>query len=221
MLCHAVGLIRLFVTGYWRRLLTLYGCCQAHVMPGSKARKLYVHYRGGPESHTQVLHIADAVVTVDDLCKQLASTLNAAQGLTLDSRKLQVASAKGRAFGRSHLVHKAFDCDADVYVSLTAEERGSTKSVNQVAPDLPGLPRVAQPYSSGRSGDGPEKAAQDSNLLNAQDAKSQQQHKASPLIAPLLSQASQKEAAQHLRAAAFIYQQVHSFRTCPLIHHWL
>ena len=178
-------------------------------MPIDKSRKLYIHFRGGAEDHTQVLHTANAAVTIDDVCKQLVLALKTAKGILVDSSQLQVASARGRAFGRSQLVHKAFDSDADAYVTLEAAVRADREGNTQDGTALPGAPHDAQPCSNGRPGGGPEKAAQDSTMEHAQQAESQRQQKASPLIGPLLSQASQKEAAQHFRAAAFIYQQVH------------
>jgi hypothetical protein len=171
-------------------------------MPLQKARKLYLHFKGEQEC-TQVLKNVGSAVTVEELCAQFADAVKVTQGLDLDSRQLQIATAKGRVFGRSHLVHKAFDSDADVNVSVRAGQHDKEIEIKASGDGATYTLPVKEPCSGGRS------ATDHRHIEDAAAATEPEGRRVSPLIAPLLAQASQKEAAQHLKAASFIYQQVH------------
>ena len=161
---------------------------------------------------TQGLHNVGSAVTVEELCVQFADAVKVTQGINLDSSQLQIATVKGRLFGRSHLVHKAFDSDADVYVSLKAGQHGEKREVKDSVDDAAHVLRITDPSSNSRS------ATEPRHVMGGAATTVLEDQKISPLIAPLLSQASQKEAAQHLRAAAFIYQQVHACLLCQSLH---
>ena len=160
----------------------------------AKAVKLYLHFQGQPV-HTHVLPDVTADVTIGDICKGFAKVLTA-KGVDVQSDGLQASTAKGRILAKSSTVHRSVGSDADVYISLAPVE----------GPPAPACGSDNGPkelHAAALSDDGQQSPAE--QVPGA--ATTAQEARVSPLIAPLLSQAAEKEAAQHLRAAAFIYQQ--------------
>ena len=172
-------------------------------MPSCKASalKLYLHYQAQPP-HTHILSDVTAEVTIGDVCKLFAKAL-IAKGVGVDPEQLQASTAKGRILAKSSTVHKAFSSDADAYITLVPGN--ATQKVTE------DTPRLKPDAAASSNADVDDQHAPDGKLpALVEKLPGAQQTRVSPLIAPLLSQAAEKEAAQHLRSAAFIYQQA-----CP------
>ena len=172
-------------------------------MSGSKTSKVYLHIKGDRE-YTTVLHNVGRSVTVGELCDQFASAADLGQICRDKGSSLRASSSKGRVFDRSHLVHKVLNGDVDIFLRLEPHPRGPESSSKNTEALESRVSSITAATSSGQVAD--QTGSKDRSALS-RGKHHDQCRPISPLIAPLLKQASEKEASQHLRAAAFIYKQ--------------
>lgn len=165
------------------------------------SRKLYIHFE---DRGTSVLHNVDDESAIGDICDLFLKAADISSGFKLERRELQAFTAKGRSLNPSHSVKKAIGKEVDIYLRLTSDRQHRVKRVVQIdAKEL-------TPAST--NGGGQLCSAHDrvSAASSEQGPAVQDSHRRtqSPLIAPLLQKAAEKETLQHYKAAAFIYKQV-------------
>lgn len=171
-------------------------------MSSRKARKLYVHFE---DRGTCVLQDVDDESAVEDICVLFLRAADFSNGFKPDQGELQAYTAKGRPLNLSQSIKKAIGKEADIYLRLNSDrkhrinESVQSKARREVATSrIKGVGQLcsAQGYVLAASSEqGP---AVEGSHRRVQ----------SPLIAPLLQKAEEKETSQHYKAAAFIYKQV-------------
>lgn len=171
-------------------------------MSSRNPRKLYVHFE---DRGTCVLHGMDDESVVEDICELFLRAADFSNGVKPDQRDLQAFTAKGRSLNISQSIKKAIGKEADIYLRLnTDREHRSNETVQSNA--------NREVASSSKNGCGQLWSAQGHVLAarSEQGPAVQGSHRKtqSPLIAPLLQKAAEKETLQHYKAAAFIYKQV-------------
>ena len=169
-------------------------------MSTNKTRKLYVHIE---DRKTCVLHDVGGDVTVSALCALVVKTLDLKGDNKLISDNLRAFSAKGRPLDPTLSIKRAIGKDLDVYLSLhSSRGNGSTKGTQGTS--------NSTAAASNTIGHDQKHHAQGIASRPEREPGGKQCHRKvqSPLVAPLLQKAAEKEALQHFKAAAFIYKQV-------------
>lgn len=168
-----------------------------YLMSFSMLNKVYVHYQGIGRS-VHVLRDVNSELSVDDLCQLFVSSWNRDHIQSISTKGLQASTGKGRVLLPNQIIGKVIGKDADIY--FTHNESDTTQRPYQNV-DVPSydhniVPGVSQSPKCPARLDAP---SEQRSLLDKPE---------SPLIKPLLQKATEREASQHFKTAAFIYKQV-------------
>ena len=132
-----------------------------------------------------------SAATVDDICALWAARIGQSQSTAC----IRASTLKGRPLHGWQLISKALGPSSELCLALTSQ------------------------HKSGDAVEGNKHPSEDLDSRQASQAESHEgsrhvpepspsRDSTSPLIAPLLERATEKEASQHYRSAAFIYEQV-------------
>lgn len=158
---------------------------------------------------TFVLHNVADDLTVGAICELYVKSADPKGIKKLFSSDLQAFTAKGRPLDSNQSLKKAIGKDSDVYLQRTA---GPLQLANKGLEDYtevsltPNIKEDADLWT-----DSKQQASTSSGEEGACKGES-------PLIAPLLQQAIEKESLQHYKAAAFIYKQVLDYPESQILH---
>lgn len=170
-------------------------------MSSRKVRKLYVHFE---DRGTCLLHNVEDESAIGDVFELFLKACTFISDVNLHRRDLQALTAKGRPLNPSQSVKKAIGKDVDIYLRLDSDR------LRRISGDAQGTAK-SDVASSTTNGD--QLCSGQGHALSARSEQGpavQGNHRRiqSPLIAPLLQKAAEKETSQHYKAAAFIYKQV-------------
>ena len=169
-------------------------------MPDRSSQKIYVHVAGT----TTILKDIPFDATVEDACASWAA-LQVEKGLL---GRVRASTVKGRALQGCQVINRALGpnpelCLAVISQQPDADNRDDSARGSQEAPSA--RHELAARKESARSGEGHVPETSKSRIST------------SPLIGPLLERAADKEASQHYKSAAFIYEQVRAQLLCGLV----
>lgn len=153
---------------------------------------MYVHSAG----NTTVLRDISPSATVHDVCALWASRFEG----TVDTRGIKVRTVKGRLLVGSQLVSRALGSTLELCLTVVQHQfRERVSHITEVATGDQAAIQDLHPCAQEQP-DTP-------GTEHLQDAP-QSRASSSPLTRPLLERAAEKEASQHYKTAAFIYEQV-------------
>ena len=153
-------------------------------MPKGSSQKVYVHVAG----KTTVVRDVPVDATVDDLCTSWAVCV----GKSELSGSIRASTVKGRPLQGSQVISRALGPTPELCLAVTSQQSHAQSSSGDESTNIP----RAVDETPAPSGDVPVLETSGSRIST------------SPLIAPLLERAAEKEASQHYKSAAFIYEQV-------------
>ena len=169
-------------------------------MPDRASQKIYVHVDG----KTTVLRGIALDATVDDICASWA----ALSGDNQLAGVVRASTTKGRALQGCQVISRALGPHPELCLAVTSQQAHVDHS-NQTAQHL-------------RDSSNREESSTATNDLAASEVEhgaeaTESRASPSPLISPLLERAAEKEASQHYKSAAFIYEQARESSQCSLM----
>ena len=159
-------------------------------MPDRVSQKVYLHIDG----RTTVLRDIPLDATVNDICASWAALLGHDQLVG----SVRASTNKGRALQGCQVISRALGLHPEICLEVTSQQTHAELS-HQIAQNL---------WEASKRED-VAAATNDSAASELEHAPEANQSRAStsPLIAPLLERAAEKESSQHYKSAAFIYEQ--------------
>ena len=150
---------------------------------------------------TTVLRDIPLDATVDDVYAAWAALLGQPESLG----SVRASTLKGRALQGCQVVSKALGPHPELCLALTSHQLHADDGHGiKFVPEEAGIPR-GSPAETAIPG------------VDHASETNESRASTSPLIAPLLERAAEKEASQHYKSAAFIYEQVRSHLQCGLV----
>lgn len=166
-------------------------------MPWDSGQKVYVHVSG----RTVVFRDVSLDATVDHICALWAARIGQNQATAC----VRASTVKGRPLQGWQLISKALGPSLELCLALTPQQEceDAVEEGNEHPSDdlRSAQTSQAESHEGGR------------HVLEPPPSKAS----TSPLIAPLLERATEKEASQHYKSAAFIYEQVGMPELCTAI----
>jgi hypothetical protein len=159
------------------------------------SKKIYVHFQGD-EERVHVLRDLNETLTVGQVCRLFARSWNNNHDDKLDEESLVASTAKGRQLTWNQTIDKVLEKEADVYIAKRKKTDCSAAPLNSLR---------GRSTDTSETSRGPQGLDVCSSLRGRSNGRIASQ---SPLIKPLLQKAAEREASQHYKAAAFIYNQV-------------
>ena len=159
-------------------------------MPDRASQKIYVHVDG----KTTVLRGIALDATVDDICASWA----ALSGDNQLAGVVRASTTKGRELQGCQVISRALGPHPEICLAVTSQQVDVDHS-HQTTERLR-APSNREEFPA---------ATDDSSASEVEHSPEATESRASPspLIAPLLERAAEKEASQHYKSAAFIYEQ--------------
>ena len=156
-------------------------------MPWDSGQKVYVHGSG----RTVVIRDVSLDATVDDICALWAARIGQNQATGC----IRASTVKGRPLQGWQLISKALGPSLELCLALTPQQESEDAVEGN---EHPSDDHDSTQTSQAESHEGGR------HVLEPSPSKAS----TSPLIAPLLERATEKEVSQHYKSAAFIYEQV-------------
>ena len=156
---------------------------------------------------TTILRDIPFDATVDDVCRAWA-VLRGEAGLV---GRVEASTLKGRALQGCQVISRALGPNPELCLAVTSQQVEKQNDHNGAAEDEEDV------------------SLKVSSVANDESATSAGDHtpdtykcrtSTSPLIGPLLERAADKEASQHYKSAAFIYDQVRAQVLCSVALSW-
>lgn len=170
-------------------------------MPDHFSQKIYVHVAG----KTVILRDVPCDATVDDVCASWAA-LQVESGLL---ERVRASTLKGRALQGCQVINRALGPNPELCLAVTSQQPLADKSETSA--------RGSQEAPSVRHELAAARVESATNGVNHAPETSKSRVGTSPLIGPLLERAADKEASQHYKSAAFIYEQVRAQSRCGMV----
>lgn len=171
-------------------------------MSAKKGRKLYVHLE---DRETYVLQDVQDELTIGAVWELVVQSFDPNGDQKLESRGLQAFSAKGRLLDSTQSLRRAIGKDLDLYLSLRDTDKHVVKERTSIRQKSAAIASNAIDDDQEGSAQGLASQPKAEQTANGREHRCKVQ---SPLVAPLLQKAAEKEASLHYKAAAFIYKQV-------------
>ena len=160
-------------------------------MPKGTSLKVYVHVAG----KTTVFRDVPFDATVDDLCTYWVGSVENSQ----PSGSIRASTVKGRPLQGSQVISRALGPNPELCLAVTSQQEHAQNSSGDGS-------RSNRTHQTDISQAIHEKLAPVGIVPVLETSESRVS--TSPLIAPLLERAAEKEASQRYKSAAFIYEQV-------------
>ena len=161
------------------------------------SQKIYVHFAG----KTTVLRDIPFDATVDDVCASWA----ALRGKPDLLNRLKASTVKGRALQGCQVISRALGPNSEICLAVTSQQNGDDDGHDATLGHEEASSLGVTPAANDESATSGGTHTPDTPQCRAST---------SPLIGPLLERAADKEASQHYKSAAFIYDQVSALSLC-------